>query len=398
LWFQAGVGSTLAGFKASNPNFFITNTYAGNVLGTNGIVISQNGLVEIFTSTTVDAVATVKATSANYAAIINIEAQNDNGAIYNYIASNTTGVTQHWKISGGAATNTMAFSTGGSERMRISSVGNLGISTTATDFKVTTQGFAAYTNNTNNTDGSGDAQRNGIGWVATGGSQVLGSFITAANQGSWGSDITFFTRPSTGGNASERARITTTGELLVGTTTTPVAGYNCFSEAGADVQLILQRTGGADGYGGIGAQASYALVVYEGSSGTLTQRFYVTQAGATYNTTGTYGTISDIKIKENIQDSRGYLDDLCKVRIVKYSLKADAKSVPDKLGVIAQELEQIFPNMIEEQPDVVNGKEVLDTTTKTVKYSVFVPMLIKALQEQQAIIESLKARLDAANL
>ena len=199
-------------------------------------------------------------------------------------------------------------------------------------------------------------------------------------------------------NSSERARILSGGEFLVGTTTTPVASYNCFSESGADVQLILQRTGGADGYGGIGAQEAYALVVYQGSSGTLTQRFYVTQAGATYNTTGTYGTISDIKIKENIQDSRGYLDDLCKVRIVKYSLKADAKSVPDKLGVIAQELEQIFPNMIEEQPDVVNGKEVLDTTTKTVKYSVFVPMLIKAMQEQQAIIGSLKARLDAANL
>jgi hypothetical protein len=35
----------------------------------------------------------------------------------------------------------------------------------------------------------------------------------------------------------------------------------------------------------------------------------------------------------------------------------------------------------------------LGTTTKSVKYSVFVPMLIKAIQEQQAQIEELKAKM-----
>ena len=84
-----------------------------------------NSRLVVATTTAVDATLTVKAEAANYASIINIEAQNDNGAIYNYIASNTTSVTQHWKISGGAATNTMAFSTGGSERARFNSVGDL---------------------------------------------------------------------------------------------------------------------------------------------------------------------------------------------------------------------------------------------------------------------------------
>jgi hypothetical protein len=81
--------------------------------------------VTVASGTTQDASLTVKALTTNYASIINIEAQNDNGAIYNYIASNTTGVTQHWKISGGAATNTMALSTGGTERVRIQSTGLL---------------------------------------------------------------------------------------------------------------------------------------------------------------------------------------------------------------------------------------------------------------------------------
>jgi len=69
-----------------------------------------------------------------------------------------------------------------------------------------------------------------------------------------------------------------------------------------------------------------------------------------------------------------------------------------QLGVIAQELETVFPAMIDETPDRDAEGNVLETTTKSVKYSVFVPMLIKAMQEQQALIQSLKARLDAANL
>ena len=71
---------------------------------------------------------------------------------------------------------------------------------------------------------------------------------------------------------------------------------------------------------------------------------------------------------------------------------------PYLLGVIAQELEQVFPAMVEEVADTDAEGNDLGTTTKSVKYSVFVPMLIKAMQEQQAIIESLKARLDAANI
>ena len=192
----------------------------------------------------------------------------------------------------------------------------------------------------------------------------------------------------------ERMRITAAGELLVGATTTPVASYNCFSEDGADVQLILQRLGSGGGYGGIGGSSANALNVY-GSTGGLAQRFAVSQAGSCFNQTGTYGTLSDLKIKENIVDARDYLEDLCKVRIIKYSLKEDKRATPDKLGVIAQELEQIFPNMIEERPDVIDGKEILESTTKSVKYSVFVPMLIKAIQELNAKVEAQAAEIAA---
>jgi hypothetical protein len=50
--------------------------------------------------------------------------------------------------------------------------------------------------------------------------------------------------------------------------------------------------------------------------------------------------------------------------------------------------------MVEETSDRdVDGKD-LGTKTKSVKYSVFVPMLIKAIQEQQALIQNLTTRLN----
>ena len=62
-----------------------------------------------------------------------------------------------------------------------------------------------------------------------------------------------------------------------------------------------------------------------------------------------------------------------------------------QIGVVAQEVEQIFAGIVEETADKDSEGKDLGTTTKSVKYSVFVPMLIKALQEQQAIIQQLQA-------
>ena len=73
--------------------------------------------------------------------------------------------------------------------------------------------------------------------------------------------------------------------------------------------------------------------------------------------------------------------------------RSDEEGTPKELGWIAQELAEVFPGMVQDsQPDAEGN------TTKEVKTSVLPFMLLKAIQEQQAIIESLKARLDAANI
>ena len=56
------------------------------------------------------------------------------------------------------------------------------------------------------------------------------------------------------------------------------------------------------------------------------------------------------------------------------------------LGMDSQELESVFPSLVKTD----------DEGIKSVKYSIFVPILIKAVQEQQEQIESLKSEI--ANL
>ena len=106
-----------------------------------------------------------------------------------------------------------------------------------------------------------------------------------------------------------------------------------------------------------------------------------------------YGSISDIRLKENIVDASPKLEDLLKVRVVNYNLKGskDAKLI----GVVAQELEKLFPTLVKDgelsQHDIYLGKT---ESYKSVKYSCFDVMLIKAFQEQMAIINTLSSQLD----
>ena len=117
-------------------------------------------------------------------------------------------------------------------------------------------------------------------------------------------------------------------------------------------------------------------------------KFAVLDSGNVQNTNNSYGALSDIKLKENIIDATPKLEKLNQVRVVNYNFIGNDQK---QIGVVAQELEQIFPSMVEETPDRDGEGNILETTTKSVKYSVFVPMLIKAIQEQQVIIEQLKA-------
>jgi hypothetical protein len=104
--------------------------------------------------------------------------------------------------------------------------------------------------------------------------------------------------------------------------------------------------------------------------------------GNLVNYNNSYGAISDTKLKENIVDAKPKLDDILKLKVRNFNfINAEEKQI----GFVAQELEEVFPSLIEEARNPNT-----DETFKTIKTSVLVPILVKAIQELQAQINELK--------
>jgi hypothetical protein len=105
---------------------------------------------------------------------------------------------------------------------------------------------------------------------------------------------------------------------------------------------------------------------------------------------GTVAT-SDERRKKNIEPARSYIDDICKIRVVKYNWKSDEDTTPKELGWIAQEVAEVFPNMVVTHHDGPND----DQEVLLLKKEVFVPMLMKCIQELKAELDVCKAEIAA---
>jgi hypothetical protein len=272
------------------------------------------------------------------------------------------------------AADTIAFTEGGVESMRIDSSGNVGIGATPTqklDVFGSDNNNLIISRNSNNTSSLRFQSNAAAGYIVSAGAIPLIVDV----------------------NGSERMRIDSSGNLLVGTTAASVYKTRIVGSAGTLVQFEQSSASNNGLEISINSNntTQKALLVYSTSSGL--DNAYIFTNGDIVNRNNSYGAISDVKLKENIVDATPKLEDLCKVKVRQYNLISE----PDhkQLGVIAQELEQVFPSMIDESPDTNREGKDLGTTTKSVKYSVFVPMLIKAIQEQQTLINNLTTRLNA---
>ena len=219
-----------------------------------------------------------------------------------------------------------------------------------------------------------------------------GGLSLAATQ----SNIQFYTNGA--GSANERMRITSGGWTKISNNATygsTASNTHEINSGDANWTLEINNRNAAPyglhiAYPSASPNGNDNWFIYADDSTTL--RFGVKSNGNVVNSNNSYGPISDIKLKENIVDTTPKLEDLLKVRIVNYNLIAD----PDlkQIGVIAQELEQIFPGLVDEHQDIDRQGNDLGTTTKSVKMSVFVPMLIKAMQEQQIQIQNLQEQIN----
>ena len=125
-------------------------------------------------------------------------------------------------------------------------------------------------------------------------------------------------------------------------------------------------------------------------------RLFAVQAsnGTAVNSTGTYTTVSDAKLKENIVESPSQWQDIKALRVVKYNFKEEAGyEQHTQLGLIAQEVEEVSPGLVFDIPDTDADGVDLGTVTKGVKQSIVYMKAVKALQEAMERIEQLESEM-----
>jgi hypothetical protein len=123
-------------------------------------------------------------------------------------------------------------------------------------------------------------------------------------------------------------------------------------------------------------------------------QFTVDADGDVKNTNNSYGSISDIKLKQDVVDATSQWDDIKALRVRKYRFKRNPDAAL-QIGLVAQEAEAVSPGLVEETADRDEEGNDLGTTTKSVKYSVLYMKAVKALQEAMTRIEQLEAKVAA---
>ena len=190
--------------------------------------------------------------------------------------------------------------------------------------------------------------------------------------------------------------ITTTGNTNTGIFF-PAADTIAFAEGGAEAMRIdfsgNVSVGGTTSYGKITSAASSGYCFGTDSVANGADHFRFTTGGGT--TTGSitrvggtgvaYNVTSDQRLKENIQDADFASALVAALQVRKFDWKADNSH--QKFGFVAQELLTIAPDAVHQPSDT---EEMMG-----VDYSKLVPMLTKAIQEQQTFITFLAARIVA---
>jgi hypothetical protein len=190
-------------------------------------------------------------------------------------------------------------------------------------------------------------------------------------------------------NAAEAMRIDSSGSLLVGTTTSYADSYHTIArsiqdDSGDAVLNVVNLDNTATSFNTVLA-VTQNDVVFSGVKAISFRSVGGTIASITMsNAAVAYNTSSDYRLKENIEPIQNGLERLNQLNPVKFDWKEDGTSSE---GFIAHEVQEIFSDAIAGEKD---GEDM-----QGMDYGRITPLLVKAIQEQQTIIESLEARITA---
>jgi hypothetical protein len=273
------------------------------------------------------------------------------------------------------------------------------------------------------------------GWMITGNTGIIGGNTTTAGTNFLGTtdaqNICFRT------NNIERGRFSSLGEFFVGALNTVVAGdlmnavsnvtfpwaINGYVPAGSNGGGVYGQilTGNTTVFGGVQGEyygSSAAGAGVRGIAGTTSaigvsgQEVSLIGWAGLFNgdigaiLPGNFYTVSDMRLKTNIQPLTNVLDKIKKIN--GYSYDADKEKYPKyiatsrkTIGFLAQELEKEFPEAVVEKkiPSLNTGrmdddKNVETMTVKAVSYDSMIPVLLEAIKEQQLLIEKMAAEIE----
>ena len=242
----------------------------------------------------------------------------------------------------------------------------------------------------------------GTSWAETYTPATIGYQLKSGSGFTYG-DLTFCTRSVTTDTApSERMRIDSSGNVLVGTTSS--FGNGRLQVAGASAENVSIKPGGNNYYMGFYNSAGSSVLGSISTNGSTTS----------------FNTSSDYRLKENVAPMTGALNVIAQLKPVTYKWIADGS---DGQGFIAHELAEVVPDCVTGEKDAVEiqkyeispaipatyddeGNELTPAVEAVmgereapvyqgIDTSFLVATLTAAIQEQQAIITDLKSRIEA---
>jgi len=176
--------------------------------------------------------------------------------------------------------------------------------------------------------------------------------------------------------AGSLARMTfdTSGDVMIGTTAS-IAGATLTTVSSGNTHQVMRSSSASAGeYWRQEVDASNDFYLIDNNSTGV----YITDGSTSWS------GASDENLKENIVELTGVLDKVRDFRCVEYNLIADEVD-SKKIGFIAQDWQEDYSQVVSQDNNGNLG----------MKYTETIPVLLKAIQEQQTIIESLEARITA---